>query len=84
MRWRGGSLLAGIPLGVLVARAALPAPPTALGVGGAALAIGGAADWGESTGISLTRDGTQLILGQRRTTGAGVEERLLEVTLDCS
>ncbi|MCG8588018.1 MAG: hypothetical protein MJE66_01880 [Proteobacteria bacterium] len=40
-------------------------------------------DWGEPTGATLTPDGAVLVIGQRRTTAQGVEERLLEIALDC-
>lgn len=39
--------------------------------------------WGAPTGVALDPSGTTLVLGQRRPTPDGVEERLLEVALDC-
>jgi hypothetical protein len=41
------------------------------------------AAWGEPTGLALDPDGTRFVLGQRRARAAGVEERLVEVTLSC-
>jgi hypothetical protein len=45
--------------------------------------LGEHAGWGEPTGIALDPAGTGFVLGQRRSTPSGVEERLLEVILDC-
>lgn len=42
------------------------------------------AAWGEPTGIAPSPDGARLVLGQRRTTESGVEERLVELVLDCA
>jgi len=41
------------------------------------------AAWGEPTGIALDPDGAGFVLGQRRAGAAGVEERLVDVTLSC-
>jgi hypothetical protein len=41
------------------------------------------AAWGEPTGLALDPDGAGFVLGQRRAGAAGVEERLVEVTLSC-
>lgn len=49
----------------------------------AAFELGEDAGWGEPTGIALEPDATGFVLGQRRATPSGVEERLLEVVLDC-
>lgn len=51
---------------------------------GGALELGELAVWGEPTGIALTPAGTELILGQRRTRRGRVEERLVEIVLDCA
>jgi hypothetical protein len=45
--------------------------------------LGALADWGGSTGIGLEPDGTGFVLGQRRRGADGVEERLVEVSLEC-
>jgi len=50
---------------------------------GAAIALGDDATWGEPTGVALAADGQSFVLGQRRAGEAGVEERLLHVSLDC-
>jgi hypothetical protein len=50
---------------------------------GAGIALGDDAAWGEPTGVALAPDGQSFVVGQRRATGAGVEERLLHVSLDC-
>jgi hypothetical protein len=41
------------------------------------------ASWGEPTGVALEPDGRGLLLGQRRRIGEGVEERILELALEC-
>jgi hypothetical protein len=41
------------------------------------------AGWGAPTGVALDPDGAGFVLGQRRHHAAGVEERLVEVTLSC-
>lgn len=51
---------------------------------GAPLALGAVAAWGEPTGLALSPDGSVLILGQRRAIDGAVEERLVEITLDCT
>jgi hypothetical protein len=51
---------------------------------GEPLDLGGHGEWGAPTGVTLAPDGTWLVLGQRRSGHHGVEERLLEVALDCS
>jgi 8-oxo-dGTP pyrophosphatase MutT (NUDIX family) len=50
---------------------------------GAPLELGEFAGWGGPTGLALSPDGTVLILGQRRSVGGRIEERLLEITLAC-
>lgn len=54
--------------------------PTAAGT---ALDLGALGGWGWPTGVSLAPDGRRLVLGQRRSTPGGVEERLVEARLDC-
>jgi hypothetical protein len=51
---------------------------------GSELALGDTAAWGEPTGVAITPDGARIVLGQRREVGSGIEERLLEITLECS
>jgi hypothetical protein len=51
---------------------------------GAELELGEIAEWGEPTGVALDAAGKTLILGQRRATSNAVEERLLEIALDCA
>ncbi|HBZ72572.1 MAG TPA: hypothetical protein DEP35_23680 [Deltaproteobacteria bacterium] len=51
---------------------------------GTSLELGEVAGWGEPTGVALAPDGRSFVLGQRRTTDRGVEERLVRVTLECS
>jgi hypothetical protein len=41
------------------------------------------ARWGAPTGLALEPDGSGLLLGQRRSTPDGVEERLLEIAFQC-
>jgi hypothetical protein len=50
---------------------------------GAALDVGALAVWGEPTGLALSPDGSVLFLGQRRAIDGRIEERLVEITLDC-
>lgn len=50
----------------------------------APLSLGELAEWGHPTGIALEPDGSALVLGQRRTTEAGTQERLLHVELGCA
>lgn len=50
---------------------------------GVALELGPVEAWGEPTGVALSRAEPTLFLGQRRRTAAGVEERILEIQLDC-
>lgn len=47
------------------------------------LALGEVGAWGAPTGVTVAPDGTRLVLGQRRVTPRGVEERLLEIERDC-
>ncbi len=42
------------------------------------------ADWGAPTGLALEPDGRGLILGQRRARSGRIDERLLEISLDCN
>ncbi len=49
----------------------------------AALDVGALAVWGEPTGLALSPGGSVLVLGQRRAIDGRVEERLVEITLDC-
>ncbi|UCE86510.1 MAG: hypothetical protein JSU66_01875 [Deltaproteobacteria bacterium] len=51
---------------------------------GAAVALAEAADWGTPTGVALEPDGRGFVLGQRRETEAGIEERMVEVALTCA
>jgi hypothetical protein len=51
---------------------------------GQTIELGEIGSWGYPTGISSSPTGQSFVLGQRRQTGAGVEERLLELVLDCS
>ena len=51
---------------------------------GKTVELGELGSWGHPTGISTGPAGKSFVLGQRRHTETGVEERLLEVTLDCS
>ena len=51
---------------------------------GSPIDVGDAAAWGEPTGVALEADGRGLILGQRRSAGGRVEERLLQLTLRCT
>jgi hypothetical protein len=51
---------------------------------GAPLELGDAGSWGEPTGVALAPDGQSFVLGQRRSAGHGIEERLVRVTLECS
>jgi hypothetical protein len=51
---------------------------------GAAVDVGALEDWGEPTGLALSPDGSVLVLGQRREIDGRVEERLVEITLDCA
>lgn len=51
---------------------------------GSELALGDVAAWGEPTGVTITPDGDRIILGQRRAVGSRIEERMLEITLECS
>jgi len=46
--------------------------------------VGALEDWGEPTGLALSPDGSVLVLGQRREIDGLVEERLVEITLDCA
>jgi hypothetical protein len=39
--------------------------------------------WGAPTGLALAPDGRSFVLGQRREESGGVDERLLEISLDC-
>ena len=48
-----------------------------------ALELGELGSWGVPTGISLSRDARTLLLGQRRSHGGEVEERILRLTLSC-
>lgn len=58
--------------------------PTAEAAAAGALALPAElAGWGEPTGLALEPDGAGFVLGQRRAGAAGVEERLVEVTLSC-
>ncbi len=41
------------------------------------------ANWGAPTGLALDPDGRGLVLGQRRETSHGIDERLVEISLDC-
>lgn len=41
------------------------------------------ASWGEPTGVAPAPDGTSIVLAQRRAAGDAVEERLVELVLDC-
>jgi len=50
----------------------------------AELPLGELAGYGHPTGIALEPEGRAFVLGQRRATEAGVEERLLRVELDCA
>jgi hypothetical protein len=50
---------------------------------GEMIELGEIASWGHPTGISSDPTGQSFVLGQRRHTGAEVEERLLEVVLLC-
>jgi hypothetical protein len=49
----------------------------------APVALGAAGEWGAPTGVALAPDGASVVVGQRRRTDGGVEERLLRVTLAC-
>jgi len=61
------------------------AGPSAEPAAAAPLALPAAlATWGEPTGLALAPDGEAFVLGQRRAGAAGVEERLVEVTLSCA
>lgn len=42
------------------------------------------AKWGEPTGLAFTADASAIVLGQRRSQGGAVEERLLEIELACT
>ena len=67
-RFRGTGVRVGEPFGVL-----------------APLDLGDLATWGEPTGVALAPDGERIVLGQRRATPEGrVEERLVEIVLDCA
>jgi hypothetical protein len=83
-------------LGFLVGRIAALGPAPAARARGSGVRIGPAADaaltelplgelagFGAPTGIALEPDGRALVLGQRRTTAAGVEERLVRIALRC-
>lgn len=50
---------------------------------GAPLDLGDVAEWGGPTGLALDPGGSVLVLGQRRQTSGGVEERIVELTLAC-
>jgi hypothetical protein len=50
---------------------------------GAPLDLGDVAAWGGPTGLALDPSGNVLVLGQRRETSVGVEERIVELTLAC-
>ncbi len=81
-----GFLLA--PLATALERAAPLYRDTELRVGepwgeGAPLALGELAGWGAPTGVSLVPGEALIVLGQRRRGEAGVEERLVEIALDC-
>jgi len=41
------------------------------------------ADWGAPTGLAIDPDGRALVLGQRRERSGRIDERLVEITLDC-
>lgn len=82
-------------LGFLVGPVAwlLGVPPDLVGSGlragepwgeGAVIALGDVAEWGVPTGVALAPDGRSAVLGQRRETPSGVEERLLRVRFDCA
>ncbi len=47
------------------------------------LELGELGTWGSPTGIAAEPDGRGFVLGQRRASTEGVEERLLAVELDC-
>jgi hypothetical protein len=92
-----GGFLARLPawLGFLLAPAATVLRVEAMGLSGSGLRVGeptapGAptdlgelAAWGAPTGVTLDPAGTSLVLGQRRMTPNGVEERIVEIALDC-
>lgn len=50
----------------------------------APLSLGELAEWGHPTGIALEPDGGGFVLGQRRTTEDGTQERLVRVELGCA
>ena len=54
------------------------------GGAGTEIALREPADWGTPTGVAIEPDGTGLVLGQRRRTDAGIEERLIAIALDCA
>jgi hypothetical protein len=45
--------------------------------------LGEAASFGHPTGIALEPDGRAFVLGQRRASAEGAEERLLRIALRC-
>jgi hypothetical protein len=51
---------------------------------GERIELGAIGDWGHPTGIACGSTGDHFVLGQRRPTDSGTEERLVEVELDCS
>jgi hypothetical protein len=82
-------------MGFLLARLATTPPEPGRRTGGTRLdagepwaaatgiELGTLADWGEPTGVALEPDGRGFVVGQRRRTAEGSEERLVAVTLDC-
>jgi hypothetical protein len=51
---------------------------------GERIELGAIGDWGHPTGIACAPTGDHFVLGQRRRSDSGTEERLVEVHLDCS
>jgi hypothetical protein len=54
------------------------------GGAGTEIALREPGEWGTPTGVAIEPDGTGLVLGQRRRTDAGVEERMIAIALDCA
>lgn len=46
--------------------------------------LGDLGEWGEPTGVALSPDADVLVLGQRRSTATGMQERLVRLRLACA